>query len=193
MSPSKSEGQRDIEIEVKAYAEDLAALEARLQRLGAIFIGAVHQTDRYFTHPQRDFAQTDEALRIRITDDRAFMTYKGRKFDRLSKTREEIEVAVGDAAAATRLLERLGFTPVAAVRKLRRTYELGEFTICLDDVAGLGTFVEVEARGVADIEKARDGALALLDQLTLHRTERRSYLELLLESRGESEGASEEA
>jgi adenylate cyclase class 2 len=121
------------------------------------------------------------------------MTYKGRKFDRLSKTREEIEVTVGDAAAATRLLERLGFTPVAAVRKLRRMYELGDYTICLDDVAGLGTFVEVEARGVADIEKARDGALALLEQLTLHRTERRSYLELLLESRDESEGASEEA
>jgi adenylate cyclase class 2 len=171
----------DIEIEVKAYAEDLAAIETHLQRLGAVFIGAVHQTDRYFNHPGRDFALTDEALRIRIADGRAFMTYKGRKFDRLSKTREEIEVAVGDAAAATRLLERLGFTPVAAVMKHRRLYELGEFTICLDDVAGLGTFVEVEARG-ADIEKARDGALALLEQLKLHRTERRSYLELLLEA-----------
>jgi len=88
MSPNKGEGQIDIEIEVKAYAEDLAAIETRLQRLGAVFTGAVHQTDRYFNHPQRDFAQTDEALRIRIADDRAFMTYKGRKFDRLSKTRE---------------------------------------------------------------------------------------------------------
>ena len=170
-----------VEIEVKAYAEDLAVIEARLQRLGATFTGAVHQTDRYFTHPQRDFAQTDEALRIRIADDCAFMTYKGRKFDRLSKTREEIEIAVGNAAAATRLLERLGFTPVAAVMKLRRTYELGDYTICLDDVVGLGTFVEVEAHG-ADIEQARDGALALLTQLELHRTERRSYLELLLEA-----------
>jgi len=63
-------------------------------------------------------------------------------------------------------------------------YELGEFIICLDDVAGLGTFVEVEARGVDTIEKARDGALALLEQLKLHRTERRSYLELLLEASG---------
>ena len=171
----------DIEIEVKAYADDLAAIEALLLRLGAVFIGAVHQTDRYFNHPGRDFAQTDEALRIRIADDRAFMTYKGQKIDRLSKTREEIEVAVGDAAAATRLLVRLGFTPVAAVMKYRRLYELGEFTVCLDDVVGLGTFVEVEARG-ADLEKARDGALALLEQLKLHRTERRSYLELLLEA-----------
>jgi adenylate cyclase class 2 len=184
MSADKGEGQMDMEIEVKAYAEDLAAIEARLQRLGAVFIGAVHQADRYFNHPQRDFAHTDEALRIRVADNRAFMTYKGRKRDMLSKTREEIEVAVGDAAATMRLLERLGFTPVAAVRKLRREYELGEFTVCLDDVAGLGTFVEVEARGVADIEKARDGALALLEQLKLHRTERRSYLELLLEACG---------
>ncbi|MGC9443460.1 MAG: class IV adenylate cyclase [Candidatus Methanospirareceae archaeon] len=171
----------DLEIEVKVYADDLAAIETRLQQLGAVFTGSMHQTDRYFTHPQRDFALTDEALRIRIVDDRAFMTYKGRKMDRLSKTREEIEVAVGNAAAAMRLLERLGFTPIAAVRKLRREYQLGEYTICLDDVAGLGTFVEVEARGT-DIEKARDGALALLNELTLFRNERRSYLELLLES-----------
>ncbi|HDS45209.1 MAG TPA: class IV adenylate cyclase [Methanomicrobia archaeon] len=185
MSADKGGGQLGVEIEVKAYAADLCALETRLQQLGAVFTGAVHQTDRYFNHPQRDFAQTDEALRIRIADDRVFMTYKGRKMDRVSKTREEIEVAIGDAAAATRLLERFGFTPVEAVRKLRREYRLGEFTVCLDDVAGLGTFVEVERRGAADVEKARDGALALLEQLNLHRTERRSYLELLLESGSE--------
>ena len=173
-----------MEIEVKAPAEDLEIIATHLQRLGEVFTGRAHQTDRYFSHPQRDFAQTDEALRIRIADDSAFLTYKGRKIDKLSKTREEIEVAVSDAAAATRLLERLGFVPVAVVRKFRRTYDLDEFTICLDDVAGLGTFVEVEARGVADIEKARDGALALLAQLKLQRTERRSYLELLLEASG---------
>ncbi len=180
MSSDTPNSPMDLEIEVKAYAADLAAIEARLQRLGAVFTGAVHETDTYFNHPQRDFAQTDEALRIRIADDRAFMTYKGRKLDTLSKTREEIEVAVGDPAAAMRLLERVGFTPVARVRKLRRTYKLGGFTVCLDDVTDLGTFVEVEARGTADIEPARDAALALLKQLKLQKTERRSYLELLL-------------
>ena len=172
-----------LEIEVKAYADNLALVEERLKGMRALFIGAVNEHDMYFNHPGRDFAVTDEALRIRVADNQSFMTYKGRKIDALSKTREEIEVAIGDAARAKAILIRLGFKHVAEVRKVRRLYKIGDFTISLDDVAGLGTFVEVETRG-ENIAALRDKALALIERLNLKRTERKSYLELLLAACG---------
>ena len=169
-----------LEIEVKAYAANLAMVEERLNEMGAVFIGEVCEKDAYFNHPNRNFAATDEALRIRVADKQSFLTYKGRKIDAKSKTREEIEVALGDADSAKLLLMRLGFKPVAEVRKIRKRYKIGEFEICLDDVEGVGTFVEVETKGENMVE-LRDKALAILEKLNLRRTERKSYLELLLE------------
>ena len=169
-----------LEIEVKAYADNLARVEERLKEMGAVFIGEVCEKDAYFNHPNRNFAATDEALRIRVADKKSFLTYKGRKIDAKSKTREEIEVALGDADSAKLLLMRLGFKPVAEVRKIRKRYKVGEFEICLDDVEGVGTFVEVETKGENMVE-LRDKALAILERLNLRKTERKSYLELLLE------------
>jgi adenylate cyclase class 2 len=168
-----------LEIEVKAYAEDLVQVEQRLSEMGAVFVGTVSEDDLYVAHPCRDFRETDEALRVRVMDNRSFMTYKGRRIDDKSKTREEIEVALDDAENAKLLLVKLGFTPVATVIKVRKLYRLGECEICLDDVEGLGTFVEVETKG-GDVIESRDRALALLERLNLRKTERRSYLKLLL-------------
>jgi adenylate cyclase class 2 len=170
-----------LEIEVKAYANNLARVEERLKELGAVFIAAVCEKDTYFSHPNRDFAATDEALRIRVADKQSFLTYKGRKIDAKSKTREEIEVALGDADSANLILMRLGFKPVAEVSKIRKRYKIGEFEICLDNVEGVGTFVEVETKG-ENMGELRDKALAILEKLNLRKTERKSYLELLLKT-----------
>ena len=89
-----------LEIEVKAYADNLARVEERLKEMGTVFIAEVSEKDTYFNHPNRDFAVTDEALRIRVADKQSFLTYKGRKIDAKSKTREEIEVALGDVDSA---------------------------------------------------------------------------------------------
>ena len=75
---------------------------------------------------------------------------------------------------------RLGFKPVAEVSKIRKRYKIDEFEICLDDVEGVGTFVEVETKG-DNMAELRDKALAILENLNLRNTERKSYLELLLE------------
>ena len=67
MDSSKSRGMT-LEIEVKAYAEDLARVEEQLKDMGAVFIAAMCENDTYFNHPKRDFAATDEALRIRVAN-----------------------------------------------------------------------------------------------------------------------------
>ncbi|MBU7018942.1 MAG: class IV adenylate cyclase [Theionarchaea archaeon] len=174
-----------LEIEVKALCDDLNRVEEHLRKMGALFVKEVQETDLYFDHPLRDFEKTDEALRIRIAQtetgteliEKSFITYKGQKIDLYSKTREEIEIELSDADAATQLLTRLGFRPKGDIKKVRRMYSLGEFTICLDNVDNVGSFVEVETRGEL-VEELRDAALKILETLNLTDLERKSYLEL---------------
>lgn len=177
------------EVEQKFPVDDLAALEAALVALGARFESPIDQLDRYFAHPSRDFARTDEALRIRQVGAQCYVTYKGPKVDPATKTRREIELPLsgesGAAAQWTTLLEALGFRGVAEVRKQRRPARLAwqdaEVEIALDRVEGVGTFVEFELSASAEgLEQAKSRILSLAAALGLSNAERRSYLELLL-------------
>jgi adenylate cyclase class 2 len=184
-----------LEVEQKFHTDDLAAIERRAADAGASFTKPVVQTDRYYAHPARDFAQTDEALRIRRVGESNFVTYKGPKLDPQTKTRREIELALppGEAGFShfATLLEALGFRPVAEVRKQRRVAHLDwqgfGVEIALDDVDGVGRFVELEiAAASTDLDNAKQAVLSLAEQLDLHQSERRSYLELLLEGEARS-------
>src|SRR3990172_5990494 len=99
------------EVEQKFPVADMAALEARLVALGATVSGPQSQIDHYYAHPARDFASTDEALRVRRTDRASYLTYKGPKVDATTKTRREIELPLGpherDAPSAGALIASL--------------------------------------------------------------------------------------
>lgn len=179
----------NIEVEQKHRLEDSAALVRRLAEHGVTVGPPIVQSDEYFAHPARDFAQTDEALRIRTVGDESVVTYKGPKLDATTKTRRELELplAVGHAEFAE-LLTALGFKPVMVVRKSRRSFELdhqGEkIHGAWDEVHGVGTFVELELTADdAGLAEAKRIIASLADDLGLGPSERRSYLELLLSSR----------
>ena len=111
-----------LEVEVKHRVDPPDGLESLrrtfVQRFGAVF-RTVEETDTYFNAPDRDFAQTDEALRLRrrravhgMSDENGdendskaygsrtelFLTYKGPKLDPATKTRHEIDLPLGNAA-----------------------------------------------------------------------------------------------
>ncbi len=183
-----------LEVEVKYAGADFAALERQLRQWGASEDPPRTDADHYFNAPDRDFAATDEALRLRRIGEGNFVTYKGPKRDALTKTRTEIEVALapGDAAAADfgRLLVHLGYRPVAVVRKARRLFHLRRdgfaLEVTLDDVEGVGRFAELEIQAPEEqLDAARDVVLRTAADLGLTAGERRSYLELLLSARGE--------
>src|SRR3954468_18985093 len=85
------------EVEQKHRVTDEAALMARLRESGGHLETSIEQSDQYFAHPCRDFAKTDEALRIRKVEAKAFVTYKGPKLDTTTKTRREIELPLDTA------------------------------------------------------------------------------------------------
>jgi adenylate cyclase, class 2 len=215
------------EVEQKFPVADMQELERCITALGATISDPQTEADLYFAHPARDFAKTDEALRIRRTGGdcpnfpkengtvplkptkgnakengtvplassstaaKNFLTYKGPKIDAATKTRLEIDLPLpaGQELANNwrRLLEALGFTPVAEVKKSRRksyiVWQSYEVECSLDEVEKLGQFCELELiSDEAGLEKAKAAIAALAAELGLKKSERRSYLELLLEA-----------
>ncbi|MBI5758537.1 MAG: class IV adenylate cyclase [Planctomycetales bacterium] len=187
------------EVELKFPLSGNVAADDILSRLiacGAIPGPSVEQRDLYFAHPSRDFAQTDEAFRLRQIGEQNVVTYKGPVIDKQTKMRRELELPLPDGQATidgySELLQLLGFRPVRDVRKTRVPFHLvfegRELEIALDDVATLGLFVEIET--LADDstrEPARDAILNFARTLGLANPERRSYLCLLLEQDREAE------
>lgn len=178
------------EVELKFPLADPQPVVARLMEWGAQRSDAIEQADLYFRHPSRDFEQTDEALRLRSSGAANRVTYKGPIIDSRTKMRREIEVPVGEGAEAARqfgeILEALGFHPVRRVAKRRTIWQLRrenrEFEFAFDDVADLGSFLEIEALAdEAGRNAARDAILALAAELGLTQSIRESYLALLLQ------------
>ncbi|WP_049980509.1 class IV adenylate cyclase [Halolamina rubra] len=180
------------EVELKVEADHERVRDA-LEAAGATPVDHVRQVDTYYDAPQREFADTDEALRLReetqldadgqARDTTTKITYKGPLVEQASKTREEHETAVDNADAAAGILDGLGFEPAATVAKERERFELDGYTVTLDAVDDLGSFVEVEREGAeSEIEALRTGAVELLRELGLEPDDqiRTSYLGLLL-------------
>jgi adenylate cyclase class 2 len=177
------------EVEMKFPVADVPALESKLQKLGGVISEPKTEIDVYFAHPARDFVQTDEALRIRRKGASNFITYKGPKIDAVTKTRHEIDLPLpsGEDVAAvwTSLLGSLGFSPAGEVRKSRRKAQVEwqgrNVEVSLDCIDRLGSFVELELLAPAEgVAAARECILLLAKALELASSERRSYLELVL-------------
>jgi len=177
------------EVELKFPVPDLPAFARKLTDSGIPISPAQEEIDVYFAHPSRDYARTDEALRLRRKGDANCVTYKGPKIDATTKTRREIELPLAPGSESlsswTALLEAVGFRPVGEVRKSRRKAAIpwqGHLVeASLDEVAGVGTFVEFElVAEESGVDAARACIQSLAQSFDLTEGERRSYLELLL-------------
>lgn len=181
-----------IEVEIKYRLdspEDLRSGHPELAQL--VFGPPERQIDQYFNHPQRNFAETHEALRIRSSGEQHCLTYKAPRLDTHTRTRPETEVPLGDdpltPALFRSVLLALGFREIATITKMRRTatwWEAGlPVTVVLDQPEECGWFLELERIATVDTWiTARDQLVALAERwgLTEHR-EPRSYLRMWLE------------
>ena len=167
-----------LEIEIKAYCDFHHEVVNKLKAMKARHAGIRLETDQYFNHPSRDFAVTDEALRVRDVNGKSILTYKGPKIGKTAKTRIEDEVQVDDYDSMIKILKELGFKEAGVVKKSREIYEIEDFEICIDSVEGLGDFVEIEKKG-NDKDSIEKELINLARELGLEKFETRSYLELL--------------
>lgn len=180
-----------LEMELKFRCADWAAVQQRLVVCQPVYSAPSRDVDHYFNAPDRDFAVTDEVVRLRRAGSRHVLTYKGPRHPTAVKTRTEIELPLADgadvSADAVRFLSGLGFRPIAVVSKVRITASFHrngfDIHVCFDDVGAIGKFVEVEIVSTQDkADEARKELAALSAELQLNDEERRSYLRMLLET-----------
>ena len=139
------------EIEIKAIVRDRVSLMQKLSEKGCVFSKTKTQDDAVFvqnTGPMDTFLSNSVFLRIRIQDGaKVILTAKRPKNVRSENlVKREHEVTVDSAEEARGILDLMGYQEqeAARVKKVRQTAKLGEYEICIDEVEGLGSFIEVE-------------------------------------------------
>jgi len=170
-----------LEVESKYRSPGNEKIEKALIRLGAKKIVTQLMEDTYFAHPSRDFSKTDEAFRLRKHEGVAELTYKGpRMRTENSKAREEVTLRIDNPLTAQRIVERLGFRESYVVKKTRSSYLLDKLRVDVDDVDGLGEYVELEI-----LTESPERAASLLElarkELDLDKFEPKTYLEMIIE------------
>lgn len=183
-----------IEVEVKLPLFRRSATEKKLRDLGFEAGDLVRESDMYYNSRSHDFMETDEALRIRLSDNMTrltsgcILTYKGPKMDTISMTRKELETEIGSRENCDAILNCLGFVPFFPVNKLRQYYHKDRVEACVDQVEGLGSFLELEI--LVEKESGREEALKKIEtilhdlDLSLSESTTLSYLCMLLKKEG---------
>ena len=166
-----------MEIEVKFKIDDFEKIRENLEAINAEFDGVENEEDHYLEHPCRDFYRSDEALRVRILDDKTILTYKGPRKVSDYKIREEVESLTDPNILE--ILKKLDFVEIAVIKKRREKYRFENVNILLDDVYELGKFVELEVFDEMDTKKID----YLIEKLSLDKKEKRTYLEIYLGDR----------
>lgn len=176
-----------IEVETKLKIDGMGPIEERIYELGGDYKGEKTEVDLYFDHPGTHIFDGGRALRVRDSGGKYRLTYKGHKKDDVTTSREEIEIGIESASEMIKILDKLGFYEIFEVKKLRRTYLLEDLVITLDDVMGLGEFIEVEGKASNDQEfkEKKDEIFKILKKLRLSTDaiSQRSYLEMLLDAK----------
>jgi len=133
-----------IETEVKARCNNFTAIKKWLKKLGARFIGKKHQIDTYYlVLPKKSRYHKVPLLRVRENKNKGkyFLEYHEPVNMYQAK---EYEIEIDDPKVAKSVLEKLNYPLGAVVDKIRESYIYDGLNIDLDQVTGLGKFIEVE-------------------------------------------------
>ncbi|WP_456487313.1 class IV adenylate cyclase [Candidatus Alkanophaga liquidiphilum] len=170
----------EVEVKARIGEETKGLIRARCS-----FLREERHVDIYFDAPHRRLAESGEVLRLRQVNERAMLTYKKGRADADVRVREELEVSVESGDAVAKILKKMGFRVLAEIRKRREVFEFNGCHVSLDDVEGLGEFLEVEVKS-EDVSSAKKRILALLQELgvSIAAVEKRPYIQLYLEKFG---------
>ena len=196
-----------IEVEIKIQISDPTVLRQEFEKQGGMYKLSLIHEDTYYNMPKgmRNLAKTDEALRIRNSIEynrnnkykneisESYLTYKGKKIDKISKSRQEVEVKFENAKELREIFFTLGFREIYTIKKERDLYEFeykeNKIEALIDYLPILNNYfleVELSAESHKELGIKRD---ILFDFLSLfgYKEEdsiRESYLELIIKNLG---------
>jgi adenylate cyclase class 2 len=132
------------EIEVKVRVNDLEAFAQKLEAVGCVVSPKVLQEDIIFANykPFDVFKSGATIARIRKANEKILFTVKKSQSNELDCLEREVEI--DNALEMKEAILLMGFYEAVQVQKYRRKTRYLDYEICLDEVEGLGSFVEIE-------------------------------------------------
>lgn len=142
------------EIEIKARVKNEPALMEALAAAQVTLSEPVKQHDVVYSLPGATDNERDANwLRIRTENDTEHIfTLKRSVIGELDSIEHEVMVDSDDELRA--IISYLGYVQFSDLTKVRRKAQVGEFEICFDTVAPLGSFIEVEKLCADDVDGA---------------------------------------
>jgi len=156
------------EIEVKYRVDDLEGLLAALKSRGIEISDPFRQDDQAYAPSGWKFGDSKSGvpfLRLRTVAGRHYFTLKQPVQNDQACAEYETEVADRDAMHHAAL--HMGYHPTVRIVKTRRTASVGGCSLCVDELDGIGCFIEAEriAPDSADAEEIQAELAALIESL----------------------------
>jgi adenylate cyclase class IV len=147
-----------IETELKAVVDDLPLRRRRVEEGGGVLEKEGYLQDRRWDTQTDSIGTRDHVLRIRVFNGRpaneASLEWKGpTRAAKGYKLREEIGTSVGDAAALSEIMERLGLQVTRTIDREIVQFKLHGATVRFESYPRMDDLVEVEGTP-AEIEQA---------------------------------------
>ena len=161
------------EIEVKYRVEDMEALLVALKSRGIELSEPVFQDDQAYAPAGWQFGDSKlgvSFLRLRTVAGRHYFTLKQPADS--AQACLEYETQVTDRQAMHYAAMHMGYRPTVWIAKTRRVATLDDCSLCVDDVEGIGGFLELEhlEPDDADTHTVQAGLAAFVSSLGIAAT-----------------------
>jgi adenylate cyclase class 2 len=169
------------EIEVKAILRDKEKVLEFIKNSGAVLLDNKYQKDLVFW-PEGITNINDgikllgiNYLRIRKqTSDKnggkIIFTLKQPLSNQADCKEHEVDIQEDDIENLESIILALGYYEYCIIEKNRETYKFGDIEICLDDVTGLGSYIELEKFGTSEeTERIQKELSTLLESMGVNK------------------------
>ena len=164
-----------VEVEVKARIQNPETVVVAFQQKGWAFSKLQEQEDLLFLPNGIEVPTTKletPMIRIRTTNGKHILTLKKKVSSSNKLVSMELETEINDPEAVKQMLLELGFHEALELHKVRRESKNAGIAICVDTVAGLGSFVEVEKITTEDPALVQEELYTFLESVGILRDQR---------------------
>lgn len=162
-----------LEIEVKAKIRDFETIKNKLIEIGCVLSLPIIQDDYIYNKKGIDLYNNNHGipvLRIREQKGKIIFTLKKNRSNELDCIEKEVEV--NDRNNLNDIIELLDYEYNVEVHKNRIKTNYKDYEICLDEVDGLGSYIEVEKMSDEDGEKVQNELFDFLQTLGVSKEDR---------------------
>ena len=172
-----------MEIEIRAFINDIEEFKKKLDQLDASFESEVRIIDSWYCNNEsKTFEEVQQhkpgsyALRIRqcLTGDKTITEMNCKVLENKGDHNafHEYETKISDFEQGKTILEKIGFKIFCIVDKRRTTYKFNNCLINIEDIKGFKPAIELEIISDSNTENYKKHLKKILDQLGINNKDR---------------------